>query len=99
LPILRVISTKNDKFAKKIMLRFLLWLIVFYILYRILVRYVFPFLVRYFVKSSQEKFYRENPNIKKKKEGDVSIDYMPGKDKKSNKENELGEYVDYEELD
>ncbi|MCD4679502.1 MAG: hypothetical protein K8S00_03850, partial [Bacteroidales bacterium] len=67
------------------MLRFILWILIFYVLFRVLVRYVFPFLVRYFLKSSQNKFYKQNPDIKKKKEGGVSIDHVPGKDKKGNK--------------
>ncbi len=79
------------------MLRFILWIIIIYIVFRVLVRYVFPFLVRYFVKNSQEKFYKQNPNIRKKKDGEVSIDYTPEKDKKGDKE--MGEYVDFEELE
>ena len=94
---LKVFSTKNNKFAKKIMLRFILWILIFYVLFRVLVRYVFPFLVSYFLKSSQNKFYRQNPNINKKKEGEVSIDHVPEKGKKGNKDKKLGEYVDYEE--
>lgn len=78
------------------MLRLILWIIIIYILFRLLVRYVFPFLVRYFVKKSQDKFYEENPNIRRKKEGEVSIDYVPEKDKK--KKDDEGEYVDYEEV-
>ena len=83
------------------MLRLIFWLIIFYLLFRILVRYVFPYIVRYFLKNSEEKFYRQNPDIKKKKEGEVSIDYMPDKDKKNNDKDkdDMGEYVDFEELD
>ena len=41
----------------------------------------------------------KNPNKKKKgREGDVSIDQVPGKDKKGSTEN-MGEYVDFEEVD
>ena len=82
------------------MLRFILWVIIFYILFRVLVRYILPFLARYFLKSSQEKFYKQNPDIRKKKEGEVSVDYVPKKNQKDeNKKNKLGEYVDYEEED
>ena len=81
------------------MLKFIFWIVIFYIIYRVLIRYVFPFLLRYFLKNSQEKFYKQNPNIKRKKNGEVSIDYMPEKDIKRDKENKLGEYVDYEEIE
>ncbi len=37
-------------------------------------------------------------NKKPHKEGEVSIDKTPGKDKKGSTEN-LGEYVDFEEID
>lgn len=80
--------------------RLILWIIIIYIVYRVLVRYIFPFLVRYFIKNSQEKFYRENPNIRRKKEGEVSIDYSPKKNNnKDNLTDDIGEYVDYEEED
>ena len=82
-----------------IMFKFIFWLIVIYLLFRLLVRFVFPFLVRYFVKKSQDKFYEQNPNIRKKKEGEINIDYIPDKNKKEKKcKPDEGEYVDYEEL-
>lgn len=40
----------------------------------------------------------DDPNKKPHKEGEVSIDKSPGKDKKGSTEN-LGEYVDFEEID
>lgn len=41
---------------------------------------------------------QEDVNTKKKKEGEVNIDQVPENDKKGSTEN-MGEYVDFEELD
>tara|TARA_B100000900_G_C20287047_1_gene596522 strand:- start:429 stop:653 length:225 start_codon:yes stop_codon:yes gene_type:complete len=72
-----------------------------YIASLILIYFVFRFLSRLFIiylikkSTSKGKKYYNNENIKK--EGEVSIDKMPKNKKKSN--NNLGDYVDYEELD
>lgn len=80
------------------MFRFILWILIFYLLFRVLVRYVFPFLLRYFLKNSQEKFYRDNPDVRKKKEGEVSIKHPSESNKHVKKaKDDLGEYVEYEE--
>ena len=51
----------------------------------------------YLIKKSSSRSKRYSHNEKTKKEGEVSIDKMPKNKKKSN--NNLGDYVDYEELD
>ena len=49
-----------------------------------------------FNKVSKKNKYRGAEDISKK-EGDVSIDKMPNKNK--SKSDKLGDYVDYEEID
>ncbi|MCD4723384.1 MAG: hypothetical protein K8R63_00980, partial [Bacteroidales bacterium] len=67
-------------------------------------RYLFPRLLLYWVKRKQKKMMEQmglNPDDlkeKKDREGKVSIDHIPDKDKKGSGEN-MGEYVDFEEVD
>ena len=42
-------------------------------------------------------YYGQNTDFQKKKSGKVNIDYSPDKNKKE-KNDHLGEYVDYEEI-
>ncbi|GAL67013.1 hypothetical protein JCM19301_2178 [Jejuia pallidilutea] len=58
-----------------------------------------PFLLRYVSKKAEEKFGGQFNNQRAepaKKEGEVTIDKMP-RQKQSNKD--VGDYVDYEEID
>jgi len=53
-------------------------------------------------KKMQERFgnqfqQQQNQYEQKHKEGETVIDKMPNKDKSSNKD--VGEYIDYEEID
>ena len=70
-------------------------LIFFTALFYIVYRFISKFLNLYVVNSLKKK--SKNKKHNQKKEGDVSIDKMPKNKKKSN--NNLGDYVDYEELD
>ena len=79
-----------------------LWIILLiYLFFRLLTRTLFPFLVRNYVKKAQEKFYQQNPNIDpeeaKKHEGEVKVKSRPKNE--HNKKDELGDYVDFEEVD
>jgi len=83
-------------------------LILIWLGFSLFIRYVFPRLLLYWVKRKQKKMMEQmginpddlkNPNNDKKgREGDVSIDKVPDKDKKGSTEN-MGEYVDFEEID
>ncbi|RLD79096.1 MAG: DUF4834 domain-containing protein [Bacteroidetes bacterium] len=85
-------------------LNFILILVLIWLGFSLFFRYVFPRLLLYWVKRKQKKMMEQmgiNPddlNKKPHKEGEVSIDKTPGKDKKGSTEN-LGEYVDFEEID
>lgn len=62
--------------------------------------YVFPFLLRIYLKRLSGKFekHAEQESRSKKEEGSVSIDYVP--EKHIEKENDApGDYVNYEEID
>ena len=68
-------------------------LIIFFIVYY-LIRFV-----SYLFQPSKSDSSSANENRKKssKKEGDITIDYVPKSDKKVQKDS--GDYVDYEEVD
>ena len=69
---------------------------------KILARLFAPFLVKYVAKKAEQRFgdqfgqFQGRQQEKPKKEGEVSIDKMPNT-KTSNKD--VGDYVDYEEID
>jgi hypothetical protein len=81
-------------------LRMILILLLIYYGVKILSRIFAPLLIKFVAKKAEEKFggqFQQRPNQEKpKKEGEVTIDKMPNK-KSSNKD--VGEYVDYEEID
>lgn len=58
-----------------------------------LLRLVFPFLLRWLIRKTQANQQQE----KKPKEGDVNI--RINQKPNSSKSNDLGEYVDFEEID
>lgn len=84
-------------------IRFLFILIVVYYAFKLLSRYLFPFLIKHFIKKAQQKMGIE-PEIDikkaKKKVGQVKIDYIPKKMKKKNSgdSGESEDYVDFEDV-
>ncbi len=74
-------------------MKFLLYILIFYFLFRLVSRF-FIYYLKSKINSSNYNFQQEK---KMKKEGDVSVDKVPKKKKKSS--DKLGEYVDYEEVD
>ena len=89
------------------LLKILLIIVFIYYLFRLTARFVFPFLLKYFIGKTQRDFSnRENGYEKRhrKKEGEVSIDYIPKKDKKRTDfgvkdTDDQGDYVDFEEVE
>lgn len=85
-----------------LLFKIILILIALYYLFYLGFRYVFPWLLKRYIRKTQEKFYgnrtQQSRNNKSKKEGEVNIDYMPDNGKKK-KSSDLGEYVDYEEIE
>lgn len=88
------------------LLRFLLFVIILYLVFRLLGRYVLPWLVKRYVRNVQKKYYRDNPHMdprsrkkgKQKKEGNIHIKRSGKKDDSRNDDSGLGEYVDYEDI-
>ena len=82
------------------LLRLVVIMIIVYMIYRLLVRYIIPFLFKAYIKKSQDKFYQQNPNLRKdslKNEGEVSVDYVPEKRNRKSDVND-DDYIDYEEV-
>lgn len=84
-------------FIRTILIIMLIWYGV-----KILSRLLAPFIMRYVAKKTQQKFgqqfnQQQAHQQKKQKEGEISIDKAPKQNKTSNKD--VGEYVDYEEID
>ena len=76
------------------LLRTILIIVIVYYLIKLFVRYVLPLIARYVIRKSQRNFEEKNkPNTKK---GEMHINYSPKQNKKTD---ELGEYVDYEEVE
>lgn len=69
-----------------------------YYSFKIIGRYVLPWLLKRFINKQQEKYYQQNgnpPNRSNQQEGEVKITSAPNR---VGKNDDLGEYVDYEEI-
>ena len=81
------------------LLRTILIILLIYYGFKILSRIFAPVLFKYAAKKAEERFggaFNQQRQEPIKKEGEVTIDKMP-ENKSSNKN--VGEYVDYEEID
>ncbi|NRR93095.1 DUF4834 family protein [Winogradskyella undariae] len=88
------------------LLKTILIIVLVYFGFKILARLFSPFLLKFVAKKAEEKFGGQfggfqNPNQQrqeqKQKEGETVIDKMPNKNSSSNPN--VGEYVDYEEIE
>ena len=81
--------------------RTLLWIIAIYFVVKILSRLLAPILLKYAANKVEKKFGQQfNQQQQKRpsqKEGETVIDKMPSNNSTSNKN--VGEYIDYEEID
>ena len=75
-------------------MKFIFFLIIFYLVFKLISRLFYFYLFN--KVSKKNNIYRGAKDVNKK-EGDVSIDKMPKKNK--SKSDKLGDYVDYEEID
>jgi hypothetical protein len=83
-------------------LRTLLIILLVYYGIKFLSRLFAPYMVRYMSKKMNERFggqfqQQQNQSEPKHKEGETVIDKIPKQDTSSNKD--VGEYIDYEEID
>ena len=75
-------------------MKFIIFLILFYFGFKLISRIFYMFLLKKVARNQSNYQSGSNSN---KKEGEVSIDKMPNKNK--SKSDKLGDYVDYEEID
>jgi len=84
------------------LVKMILIILLIYFGVKILTRLFAPILIKYVAKKAEKTFgdqfgaFQKQNAPKQKKEGEISIDKIP-KTKPSNKN--VGEYVDYEEID
>jgi len=79
--------------------RMILIILLIYFGVKILARLFTPILIKYVAKKAEQQFgdkYGSFQKEKEQKEGEITIDKIPDT-KQSNKD--VGEYVDYEEID
>ncbi|WP_353777881.1 DUF4834 family protein [Winogradskyella sp. 3972H.M.0a.05] len=85
------------------LLRTILIILLIWYGVKILSRLFAPYLARYVVKKAEQRFgqqfgdFQNQANQKQQKEGETVIDKMPNNTTASNKN--VGEYIDYEEID
>lgn len=83
------------------LLRFLVIAISIYLFFRVLTGYVLPWILKFWLKRFQKRFYDQNPHIRKDKnyqEGRVTIKKVK-EDESANIPDNFGDYVDYEDVD
>jgi hypothetical protein len=82
------------------MYRIIATFIIIYLIFRVLTTWVFPMIVKWYLKRYKKKFYEQNPHLRQddqqRAEGDVHIS-IP-RDEGNPGSNKIGEYVDYEEI-
>ncbi len=78
------------------LLKTLLIIILFYTVFKYVLRLLAPFFLRSIARKMERQFHQQTPPSNTQKEGEVSIDQTPQKQSSSN---DVGEYVDYEEID
>lgn len=80
-------------FIRTILIIMMIWYGV-----KILSRLFAPYLMRFVVKKAEQKFgQQQNRQKSQQKEGETTINKAPEQTKTSNKN--VGEYVDYEDID
>ena len=78
-------------------LRTILIFILVYTIFKYVMRLLAPFIVKSIAKKAEAHFRNQSaPKPPTQKEGEISIDKMPNS-KTSN--NDVGEYVDYEDVE
>ena len=81
------------------LIRTLVIIIAVYYGFRLLFRYLIPFLLGRFLKKQQQRFYDQQggqSSYSNEEEGTVKV---KSKTSSSSKKDDLGEYVEYEEID
>ena len=74
----------------------ILILLLAYSIFKYVMRLISPWIIRSMARKMAQKFNQPPPNYNSQNEGDISIDKT---EKKQRPKQDVGEYVDYEELD
>lgn len=82
-------------------IRVLLIILLIYFGFKLIIRWFGPLLLKFILRRIGKKFEQRfggfDPGAQEKKEGEVSIEKKPKKKRKPQKD--VGEYIDYEEID
>jgi len=78
------------------LLKTVLIIILSYTVFKYVMRLLAPFFLRSIARKMERRFNQNTAPPNRQKEGEVSIDKTPGKQASNN---DVGEYVDYEEID
>ncbi len=81
-------------------LKLLLFILVLLFIFRVLPRYIAPWLIRRSVRKFRERYFGNEPNSRaegNQAEGRITI-HRVGEKKGNDIPKDLGEYIDYEEL-
>lgn len=80
------------------LIKFILIVVLVYYIFKFAGRYLLPFLLKFFIKKAGKKQDNQRKSSsRRRKDGEVSIDYMPQKNRNLNTDN-VGEYIDFEEF-
>lgn len=76
------------------LLRTILIIIIVYYLFKLFVRYVMPYIARYFIRKTIDNFEKHQTHSRPKHD-DLNVEKTAHRKKNLD---DLGEYVDYEEI-
>jgi predicted membrane protein len=80
------------------LIKFLIFVILIYLFFKIFFRYIFPILLSFFIKKAAQKFVNNMGRYEHMEEEENNIN-KPNEDaNKKNKQEIIGEYVDFEEI-
>lgn len=82
-------------------IRVLLIILLIYFGFKLIIRWFGPLLLKYILRRVGKKFEKQfgnfDPSSESKKKGGISIEKKPKKPREGKKD--VGEYIDYEEID
>jgi hypothetical protein len=71
--------------------------LIIYLVFRFFTMYLLPVLIRWYLNRFKKRFYEQNPHLRKD-EHDNTTSNMNTKKESGNITNQIGEYVDFEEI-
>jgi len=80
------------------LVKFLIIAIIVLWVIRLLLRIIFPMVIKNAFNNMQNQAAGQQQSRPRRPEGTISIDFMPKKEKKKGNTDNLGEFVDYEEV-